>query len=277
MILTRPLLLFLLMILFETSALAQQRRASPSTRQRQSQVQSRQTTAPARVQPRQARQRNRPAAAAQERIAVSTIYYIPHIRDYCPNARNPRNRNANVPCPAFLRQVRMQGSGTLHGNRIRTYLGRTLELGDCNTAFGAANRCLTPFISVAADPAHYNMGDIIEMPSMRGKTIRLPEGQTMIHPGYFIVQDSGGEIKGPNRFDFFTGSYGPSHPENIFGYRGPSDTRMHAASDRSRRKRFTRIQPNSPGYAAALAAIDSSTGSNLRVAQTSNSARRGTN
>ncbi len=49
------------------------------------------------------------------------------------------------------------------------------------------------------------MGDIIYMRSLADQEITLPSGRRVRHPGFLIVHDTGGAIKGPNRFDFFIG------------------------------------------------------------------------
>lgn len=180
-------------------------------------------------------------------IATSTVYFIPSVLDYCPTAK---------PCAKFKRQVRLQGSGTLPGNKILTYKGKTVSLGSCDTAFGASGKCLTPYISVAADPRYYSMGDIIQMPSMRGLVITLPNGKTMIHPGYFIVQDTGGAIRGPNRFDFFTGSHGMWDPGNSFGAKSVKTSQMLDKTDCSSRKHFSVVRRSSLSYESSLAAIE---------------------
>lgn len=180
-------------------------------------------------------------------IATSSIYFVPHIRDYCPTSKI---------CPKFRRQVRMQGSGTLPGNRVLTYTGKVRSLGSCSTAIGAAGKCLKPYISIAADPRFYSMGDIIQMPSMKGRVMSLPNGKTMIHPGYFVVEDVGGAIKGPNRFDFFTGSAGLTNALNSFGTKGGKSTQLQDASDCSSRKNFTLMRRGSYNNKTALAAID---------------------
>lgn len=61
--------------------------------------------------------------------------------------------------------------------------------------------CLDPYYSVAADWKHYRLGDVIYLPTLIG--LALPDGT--VHTGYVIVRDTGGRIKGPGRFDFFTG------------------------------------------------------------------------
>ncbi|MFV8257723.1 3D domain-containing protein [Bdellovibrio bacteriovorus] len=178
-------------------------------------------------------------------IATTSTYFVPHIKDYCSSSK---------PCKKFLKQVRMQGSGTLSGNRLLTYTGKTRSLGSCDTAFGASGKCLIPFFSVAADPRYYSMGDIIRMPALEGKRIRMPNGKTVIHPGYLIVHDTGGAIKGPNRFDMFTGSYGLNDKDNVFGYKGSRDMRMTDVNDCT--KSFSTVRRNSYDYQHSLAMLE---------------------
>jgi 3D (Asp-Asp-Asp) domain-containing protein len=182
-----------------------------------------------------------------KKIAKTTVYFVPHIKDYCPTTKI---------CPKFRHQVRLQGSGTLSKNRALKYNGKIERLGTCDTAFGAAGICLKPYISIAADPRYYSMGDIIKMPSMKGRVMTLPNGKFMIHPGYFIVEDIGGAIKGPKRFDFFTGSAGMTHALNSFGTNGSKSTQLLDLNDRSARKSFTALPKGSRGNKKALAAID---------------------
>lgn len=81
--------------------------------------------------------------------------------------------------------------------------------------------CLDPFYSVAADTAIYPLGTVVFIRSVVGT--RLPDGST--HDGYFIVRDSGGNINGKGRFDFFTGDLGlnASNPFSVLGLSGESN------------------------------------------------------
>lgn len=139
-----------------------------------------------------------------------------------------------------------------------TYQGKIIDMGDCETAKGASGNCLIPYVSVAADPAYYQMGDIIEMPSMKGKEITLPSGRKMKHPGYFIVEDTGGAIRGRNRFDFFTGGHDMHNKHNAFGSQAPENTQMISQDDCSSRKSFTVIRRGSSKYRQSQVAIDHS-------------------
>ncbi|MEK2646327.1 3D domain-containing protein [Bdellovibrio sp. BCCA] len=182
-----------------------------------------------------------------EGMAQSTVYFVPHIKDYCSSA---------TPCAKFKRQVRMQGSGTLPGNKLLTYTGKTVDLGSCETAFGASGNCLIPYISVAADPRFYSMGDIIDMPALKGKVMTLPNGKTFVHPGYFIVQDTGGAIKGKGRFDFFTGSLNMKDPKNTFGAKGDPELPFLDKDACTNTKRFTVVRRSSFSYQQKLLAIE---------------------
>jgi membrane-bound lytic murein transglycosylase A len=182
-------------------------------------------------------------------VAKSSTYFIPKMSDYC---------SGSTPCPRFRKQVRMQGSGIMPGNKLLTYSGKKLNMGSCSTAFGASGACLIPYISVAADPRYYRMGDIIQMPALKGKVVQLPNGRAMVHPGYLVVQDTGGAIKGRNRFDFFTGTYGAQSRANSFGYKAPADMRMTDKSDCDARKAFTVVRRGTGNYQNSLLAIEDS-------------------
>jgi hypothetical protein len=79
--------------------------------------------------------------------------------------------------------------------------------------------CLDPYFSVAADLSVYKAGDVIYIPALRG--VKLPDGQ--IHDGYLIIRDEGGGVKGPTRFDFFTGYLNYSDKRNTLARLGFGD------------------------------------------------------
>lgn len=195
-------------------------------------------------------------------VASSTVYFVPHIKDYCKGGQI---------CAKFRSEVRMQGSGTMYGDKVLRYTGRTESARGCPTARGARGTCLQPFISVAADRRYYRMGDIIEMPAMKGRKIDLPDGRQIVHPGYFIVEDTGGAIKGPGRFDFFTGSFNPRSPLNDFGMRTSSGFSLADKNQCMASKKFSVIRRSSPRAEIALASIDNalSTGVDRRLASLS--------
>lgn len=191
-----------------------------------------------------------PAAAKRcaENIAKPSVYFVPHIRDYCPSLE---------PCDAFKAEVEDKGSGTLYGSKILNYLGKQVDIGTCDTAIGRRGTCLKPFVSVAADEDHYRMGDIIQVPWMKGKIIPLPNGKKLIHPGYFIVEDVGGGIQGKNRFDFFTGGFNAKDPRNAFGYNGELNMTDARLCDPRNQFKVVRRGTGS-SYQAGLAAIEKS-------------------
>jgi 3D (Asp-Asp-Asp) domain-containing protein len=94
------------------------------------------------------------------------------------------------------------------GNIATTTLYNMDGLGrqGCKTGRGAGGECIIPYISIAADTEYNRMGTIISMPGMHGKMVRLPNGKVKAHPGYFLIDDTGGKVQGRNKFDFFVGN-----------------------------------------------------------------------
>lgn len=130
--------------------------------------------------------------------ATSTVYNLPQ-EDRPETWRGFRS---------FQASVRMQGSGRRANGRIARYTGRDVSVpNSCNTTTtSASGQCLLSYFSIAADPrSGWRMGDIIYMRSLADQEITLPSGRRVRHPGFLIVHDTGGAIKGPNRFDFFIG------------------------------------------------------------------------
>lgn len=191
-----------------------------------------------------------PALACDTPIATTTNYYLPDAKKMCGRY--------NVKCPKFLADVKLQGSGILSPGKLLDYKGR-IRIKDPNcptTDTSASGACLIPYISVAADRRYHNMGDIIQMPAMKGKKLKMPDGKYLIHPGFFIIHDTGGAISGRNRFDFFSGTMDLYDGINAFGYKGASDTAMYAEKNCSERKRFSKVKPGSREFALARQAID---------------------
>lgn len=153
----------------------------------------------------------RAAACGIKRVQPS-IYFVPRQSDYC---------SGNRVCARFRKEVQLQGSGFLNNGRVLRFARLNFHRGEnpttCPTVIGAAG-CLIPFFSVAADLHYYRPGTIISIPALRGKFVQLPGVGLRRYPGYFIVQDTGVAIRGRARFDFFTGTMGPYHPQNAFGY-----------------------------------------------------------
>jgi 3D (Asp-Asp-Asp) domain-containing protein len=117
----------------------------------------------------------------------------------------------------------------------------------CPYGYGVRAICLDPFYSVAADLTIHKPGDVIYVPKLVG--LVLPDGTQ--HNGYLIVRDEGGRIVGENRFDFFTGFFGPFDPENAFFKIGLSDINhrfgyQKANEDLAKKVRAYRNYPNIP-------------------------------
>lgn len=191
--------------------------------------------------------------------ASTSIYSMPHIKDHCPSPKI---------CQKFKDEVRMQGYGTLSDGSLLDYRGKITN-DECKNGRGAKGDCLIPFLSVAADPSYYRIGDIIKMPGLKGQELKLPDGKMMTHPGYVIVQDVGSAIKGANRFDFFVGTYHKFtvaskkkadtlySPDNRFGIGGDLSLADKKACDpNSDLKKFSVIRRSKGStYQNALASI----------------------
>lgn len=160
----------------------------------------------------------------------ATNYYLPEAQNFsCRNKHKiriklGRGKYARI-CPAAHQAARLQGSIQV-SHKGEKYLYRYNRKVDqvpkgCSTTTGAAGVCLTPYIHVAADPKHYAMGDLIEVPELAGTPVPRVDGKgTMPHPGYLIVADTGGAIKGRQRFDFFIGTSVWNASSNPFGPSG---------------------------------------------------------
>ena len=64
---------------------------------------------------------------------------------------------------------------------------------------------LVPFRSAAVDKGTIPYGSVIFIPSLRGLSLQLPTGQSIVHDGYLFAADTGGAIKG-NHIDIFCGA-----------------------------------------------------------------------
>lgn len=80
---------------------------------------------------------------------------------------------------------------------------------------GVQNYRLIPFRTIAVDSKVIAYGTVIFIPDAKGKTIEMPDGEKLLHDGYFFAGDTGSAIKG-NHIDIFTGIYaGNPFPEII--------------------------------------------------------------
>jgi 3D (Asp-Asp-Asp) domain-containing protein len=93
--------------------------------------------------------------------------------------------------------------------------GRTLWTKSEGFGNGVKNYRLVPFRTIAVDKTEIPYGTVVYIPAVRGKVILLPNGQEVVHDGYFFAGDTGGAIK-KNHIDIFTGIYqGNPFPEVI--------------------------------------------------------------
>lgn len=164
---------------------------------------------------------NSQAYSAYQKM-ISTVYYIPFYnldRPYTCEAKDQKftvrttdKKSVAVLCKNHIKNCMMQGSCAviIHEKRLllnyRKYVNHeplfvVLEQTECPYGRGPKSVCLEPYYTVAADLKFHKLGDVIYVPELKGLT--LPNGD--IHDGFFIVRDTGGRIKGPNRFDFYTG------------------------------------------------------------------------
>jgi 3D (Asp-Asp-Asp) domain-containing protein len=84
--------------------------------------------------------------------------------------------------------------------------GKTLWMKSAGFGDGVRNFKLIPFRTIAVDKNKIAYGSVIFIPSVKGQKIELPNGQKVVHDGYFFAGDTGGAIKG-NHIDTFTGIY----------------------------------------------------------------------
>jgi len=177
-----------------------------------------------------------------------TVYFHPLLRDEennCKSGKWKALRGAKgvelmTVCSTTLQVCAMEGTCQIsRKTRTRSFNYRGMsggqyvffELlpGDCSYGYGVKSSCLDPFYTVAADLKHHNPGDVIYIPKVAG--VILPNGKK--HSGFFIVRDSGGMIKGPHRFDFYSGTLKWNDPRNPF-YR-------IQLSDSNRRFAYSRV------------------------------------
>ena len=69
---------------------------------------------------------------------------------------------------------------------------------------GAGKYILAPFRTLAVDRDTFSLGTVLYVPEARGVSIKLPDGTSTKHDGYFFAGDVGGAIKGLH-VDFFLG------------------------------------------------------------------------
>ncbi|HEY9648617.1 MAG TPA: 3D domain-containing protein, partial [Chroococcidiopsis sp.] len=70
---------------------------------------------------------------------------------------------------------------------------------------GVDGLALTPYRSIAVDRTQIPIGSVVYIPAARGQRITLPNGETVVHDGYFFAADVGHAVQG-NHIDMFIGT-----------------------------------------------------------------------
>lgn len=188
------------------------------------------------------KKRYTPLSEAEAKVYITpTIYYIPQFdldKQSCAESsrRSMKDKSDQVlflVCKEVYDACLMQGTCEIKNSQGRTMVnvaGRVnseyrfakVQTKNCRYGLGAGKSvCLDPFHSIAADLSIYKLGQVVYIPNVVG--LELPDGSK--HDGYFVVRDSGGNIKGYGRFDFFTGFFARS--QNPFVSIGFSDKDTH--------------------------------------------------
>ncbi len=177
-----------------------------------------------------------PSQISDTGFVKPTIYYYPvfNQKEGSCESLKPMVDKDGLPlvyvCESFLRTCGIQGACSVIQDGIRRNFNilRRVEGVDqyfefdqknCPYGYGVRNSCLDPFYTLAADLSIYKPGDVIYIPTIHG--MKLPDGT--IHNGYFVVRDRGRGIKGPGRFDFYSGVVSWWSAENPFFRLGLSD------------------------------------------------------
>lgn len=171
-----------------------------------------------------------------------TIFYKPVIKYETTRCKedervvmlSPENKPMIHLCPNDFKICVMQGACYAYDElgRFRSfnYYARGADtiprfkeddMKKCPYGYGIRNVCLDPYHTVAADLSIYKLGDVIYVPRVVGEL--MPDGTT--HDGFFVIRDAGAAIKGPGRFDFYTGFTKPFARENTFHRLGFADSK----------------------------------------------------
>ncbi len=178
-----------------------------------------------------------PAELNQEDLAYRgelspTIYYHPMIQDELNGCKTGRwqtlmgGKGVELMkvCSTTYQTCAMEGSCQINRQKVVRSFNYSSMVGgqyifvemkkgaDCFYGMGVSSSCLDPFYTVAADMTHHKPGEVIYVPKVAG--LILPNGEK--HTGFFVVRDRGGAIKGPHRFDFFSGTWAWDDPKNPF-------------------------------------------------------------
>ena len=113
---------------------------------------------------------------------------------------------------SFARKLRLEGGGVLADGRVLTYSGacscpsspcfRLARLGH-TWGTGVMERPLSPFRSVAVDPAHVSIGSVLYIAELDGLTMPgVPPWGGFVHDGCVVADDQGGGVRG-RQLDLF--------------------------------------------------------------------------
>jgi len=159
--------------------------------------------------------------------------------------------------------VNVEGTGVTRVGKMIDYTGE-VHPSNCPSVFGdaspisaASRKCLIPFISVACDTSIYPFGTVFKVPMLDKVEIAMPPfgKYKMKHPKYVVCEDTGSAIKGENRLDFYTGSYGLKSKANIFGSTANDLFKMFGSRSCHPNKTFEAIRHSDPEWQAAAGAI----------------------
>lgn len=159
------------------------------------------------------------------------IYFIPILdvkRVECRDdekqpIKNIQGQTITQVCEADYRLCVKQGTCLLNEPRGMRIINFTTRRGkiplfsdkikkECPYGLGIKDVCLDPYYTIAGDMKFHKLGDVIYVPTARG--MQLPNGDT--HDGYFVIRDSGSNLKSDKRFDFFTGFDHDTEASNVF-------------------------------------------------------------
>jgi hypothetical protein len=167
-----------------------------------------------------------------------TIYFVPILNvknldckgEPVQPIKNIQGKTISEVCDTDYKACVQQGTCLLNeaaGMRIINFTTRRGKIPlfsdkikkECPFGLGLKNICLDPYYTAAGDLNFHKLGDVIFVPSARG--LKLPTGET--HDGYFVVRDSGSNLKSEKRFDFFTGFDKDTEVSNVFKILGLDD------------------------------------------------------
>ena len=159
--------------------------------------------------------------------------------------------------------VNVEGTGVTRAGKMIEHTGEVHSsncpsvFGDASPISGASHKCLIPFISVACDTSVYPLGTIFEVSMLDKVEIAMPPSgkNKMKHPKYVVCEDTGSAIKGENRLDFYTGSYGLKSKANIFGSTASDLFKMFGNKSCHPNKTFRAIRHSDPEWQTAAGAI----------------------